>query len=118
MRTAFILTTGFIGLAICYGMPFIAALRGGGLLRITLMTWLALITYLVFLVALVPEIVAGSDDAFRKEIQTHWVPEGPGIVAVVVAGWIHPLIAAAVGRALRPKSAVPPVILRAQSNEH
>jgi len=115
MRTAFILTTGFIGVIICYAVPLIAALRGGGLLKITLMTWLALIVYLVLLVLYVPTIVAGSDEQFLKEVQAHWVPEGPGIVGVVLAGWVNPLIAAAVGRALRPRASKPPVIVDAQS---
>jgi hypothetical protein len=117
MRTAFILITALIGVVICYVLPFIAAVRGGGLLKIILFTWLGLIAYLVFLVAYVPQIVAGSDEEFCKEIQTHWVPEGPGIVAVVVIGWVNPLIAAAVGRALRSKSAKPPVVVEASSRQ-
>ena len=117
MRTAFILTTGFIGVVICYAVPFIAALRGGGLLKITLMTWLALIAYLVFLVLYVPDLVAGSDEQFLKEVQARWVPEGPGIAGVVLVGWVNPLIAAAVGRALRSRSPKPPVVVQAPSKE-
>ena len=104
-------------MTIGYGMPFIAALRGGGLLKITLMTWLALIAYLVFLVLYVPGIVAGTDDQILKEVQTHWVPQGRGIVGVVLLGWVNPLIAAAVGRALRSRSSEPLVVGEAQSKE-
>lgn len=103
MHTAFILITALVGVVICYALPFIAAVRGGGLLKITLFTWLGLIAYLVFLVAYVPQIVAGSDEQLCKEIQSHWVPEGPGIIGIVVVGWINPLVAAVVGRAMRSR---------------
>ena len=77
--------------------------RGGGLLKMPLFTWLGLIAYLVFLVAYVPQIVAGSDEELCEEIQSHWVPEGPGIVGIVVVGWVNPLVAAVVGRAVRSR---------------
>lgn len=101
MRNAFYIVTGMINLAIAVGYPFISALRGNNVPKAIRNAWGFYILYIIFLCLLLPGLVLQINKEFGREMLRTWVPDMPGIVAVVFMGWLPPLIAAVIGLALR-----------------
>jgi hypothetical protein len=56
---------------------------------------------MVCLCFLVPGIVSLFDRPLSREMLTHWVPEGPGVVAVAVVGWLPASMAALIALLVR-----------------
>jgi len=46
-------------------------------------------------------LVSAFSRDFAKEMWRSWVPEGPGVVAAGVMGWLPPLMAVAIGMVVK-----------------
>jgi hypothetical protein len=67
--------------------PFVAVCRGWRFLKSTLIAWIALVAFVVFSCTVLPLAISHLDPGF----------DGPFIFAMIVLGWIYPLISASLG---------------------
>ena len=69
--------------------PFVSVLRGGRVGRAFAIGWVSLIAWLFVFCFIVPLIAYQIDRDLGREVEAHWVPEGPAVVAVTFFGWFY-----------------------------
>jgi hypothetical protein len=101
LHTSFdIVWAGILGLiAIVY--PSIAVFVGRRFLRTMLIAWGLMIAYVAFLSLGLPIAVALFAPHAARELELHWVPEGPFVFAIAVLGWLYPVVGGLFGLAAR-----------------
>lgn len=98
MQAAFIIIATLFGAIITYVCPFIAVLRGGRIMRTTLLCWGGLVIYLSVLIMGAPLLAGLFDEALASDVAANWVPDGKGVAGIIFIGWVQPLLSAAVGQ--------------------
>jgi hypothetical protein len=98
MSTAFNIVWNLIFGLIAIVYPFVAAFCERHLLKTFLIAWGLLISYTIFLCALLPLLVGHFNKALEIKMYDAGF-DGPFIFAVVVLGWLYPLIAELLGYA-------------------
>ena len=85
---------GFDLIAFVY--PLVAVCRGGRFVRTTLYAWGLLILYALLVCGVLPAILGHYNKALENQLgDLHFEP--PFIFAMLLMGWIYPLLASAVG---------------------
>ncbi|RYD84130.1 MAG: hypothetical protein EOP84_06350 [Verrucomicrobiaceae bacterium] len=100
-RTTFIASHLFLGVLIAYVMPFVAVFRGASFVRTVGTAWVRLLLYMAALCVGIPLLVRIVSPDFTAEVLISWVPEAPGVVAILFVGWMPPLFAASIGLGIR-----------------
>ena len=78
--------------------PLVAVFRGRRFFKTIAVAWIVAVMFTTFLSMGLPLTVRVFSRPLAKELETHWVPEGPFIVAVALfVGWVYPLVAASLG---------------------
>src|SRR5580704_5901014 len=96
VRITFCTITGLLMFFIGCGYPFIATLRGKGILMsllTVLICWVGLFLYLLALCFGFPLFVGIFSPTFAHEVCNDWVPSGKAAGAVLCIGWLPPLLA-------------------------
>ena len=84
---------GLIGIV----YPLVAVFCRRRFWRTVLIGWVALVAYVAFLSIGLPEIAEPFVPGAARELELHWVPEGPFVFVTAVLGWFYPLCGATVG---------------------
>lgn len=93
--------TGLIALSLAWVYPLVAVMRGRRLAKTVVITWGLVVAYVVALCFLLPGVVSLFSAESGREMLNRWVPEGPGVIAVMFVGWFPPLVAGSLGYAIR-----------------
>lgn len=100
MKLAFDIIVGICALLIAYAYPFIAVIRGQSIGDATGKSWGMQVVYFIGLCFGVPAL-AGFFDVQIGDTLTDWVPDTPGLVPVMLCGWMGPLFAGWIASRLR-----------------
>ena len=100
-RNAFIIVNVIGVLLVAYGYPFWVVFRGARRFPPVVKIWALSAIYMLALSLGMPMAVGLVSPEFSREMMVSWVPEGPGLLATLLIGWMPPILAGCVALVAR-----------------